>query len=97
MVRVRRGDVDYVNVRVGDQLGVGAVGFGFAGCADIVQEVGGSGGGRGGGCCCYDVMDIGYFAGGGVGDEVFGECWRESVGFIGRRRIGCTGCYSTCC
>ena len=58
VVAVRRGDVDDVDVWVGDEGGVGAVGFG-GGDVEGGEEVLGSGGG-GGGCGGDDlVADVG--------------------------------------
>lgn len=77
VVRVGGGDVDDVDVGVGDEVGVGAVGFGGGGRADFGEELlglGDGGGGAGGGDDVFDVVDA---AGGGVDDEVFGEDGRD--------------------
>jgi len=80
MVGVGRGDINDVDVWVGHELCVGTVGFGAAGSADFFQE-GRRAGGGGGGCgCCNDVLHVVDGAGGGVGEEVFCECWGELIG-----------------
>jgi len=68
-------DVDDVDVGIACELMVGAVCFCGGGGFDVAEEGFGAGFGRGGCCCCDDVLDVAYFAGGGVGEEVFGESW----------------------
>ena len=75
VVGVGSGDVDNVDVWVGGELGVGAVGACCGGCADGFEELGGAGCGCGGGGCCDDVADIGCIAGLGIDEEVFCKCW----------------------
>ena len=74
MVGVWSSDIDNVYIWIFYELGVGTVGFGAGWGFDVFQESGGPRG-RGGGCgCCDDMLDIVDIAGGGVGEEVFGEC-----------------------
>lgn len=71
-MRVRRRNVDNVDVGIGDELLVASVG-GAVGRADVGEkglcplERGG------GGSCLYDVLDVGHAAGAGVEDKVLGE------------------------
>lgn len=75
VVRVRGRDVYDVDVRVGHEGCVGAVGAGGGGGIDFGEEVlGALGGGRGCGGG-EDVVDVCGGAGGGVDEEVFCECW----------------------
>jgi len=67
------GDVDDVDVWVGGEVGVGAVGACCGGCADGGEERRGAGCGCGGGGCGDDVADGGYGAGLGIDEEVFCE------------------------
>jgi len=75
VVGVGCGDVDDVDVWVGGELGVGAVGFCCVGCANRCKKFLRTSC-RGGRCCCGDdVADIGCIAGLGIDQEVFCECW----------------------
>lgn len=73
MVAVRGRNVDDVDVGVGHELRVRAVGFGTGRAVDLLDEAGGPVGraGRGDG---HDlVLDIGVLAGSRVGQEVLAE------------------------
>ena len=72
-MRVRRGDVDDIDVWVFGELFVGAVGRGGGGTFAGFDELFGAGGVGGGGGGGDGVLYIGDGAGGGVDHEVFGE------------------------
>jgi len=98
MVRVRCGYVDDVDIRVFDQLVVGAVGFCGARSIDIFDEGFGAGF-RGGRCgCCEDVLDIVDIASCRVGKKIFGESLDTLEKVLERLEgWGFTGCNSSCC
>jgi hypothetical protein len=73
MVGVRCGNVDYVHIRVFDELVVGAIGFCGAWPIDIFDECFRTGLGGGGRGCCEDVLDIVDTAGSRVGEKIFSE------------------------
>jgi len=68
------GDVDDVDVWVGGELGVGAVGACCGGCANRCKKFLRTSCRRGGCCCCDDVADIGCIAGLRVDEEILCEC-----------------------
>jgi hypothetical protein len=68
-------DVDYIDIGIVCELVVGTVCFCGRGGANVAEEGFGAGFGGGGCCCCDGVVDVGYVAGEGVGEEVFCEGW----------------------
>lgn len=80
VVAVGRGDVDDVDVGVGGELFVGAVGFGGLGGSDFFEKFLGSVGGGRGGCSDDDVFDVFDAAGFRVGPEISGEGLSDAAG-----------------
>ena len=85
VVRVRRGDVDDVDVAVRGKVGVAAVGVyvrGVGALALVLHEGGGAGRGVGRGDRGEDVLDVaGAPCRGWVEEEIAGEGWGETDDF----------------
>lgn len=75
MMAVRGGDVDDVDVGIGNELSVRAVHFCRRRAVNLLNEGGGAVGGAGRGYGDDFVCDITDIACGGVGEEVLGECY----------------------
>ena len=73
MVRVGSRYVYNVEIRVGDELGVGTVCFGGAWSLDIFEELLGSGDGGRRCCCGNNVLNITDFPSERVREQVFGK------------------------
>lgn len=72
-------DVNYIDIWICNEFGVGAIGLGCARSLDFFEEIRGTGGRGGRGSGRDDMLDIVNIAGRGVGEEISCECWTKSI------------------
>lgn len=79
MVGVGSGDVDDVDVGIGDEFMIGTVSFDAGRRVDFFKKCFGAGCRGGGGGCDDGVLDIVDVAGSGVAEDIFAEGWKGLV------------------